>query len=454
MFSNPESETEQRERLRRRAEEDLRERTAHLDMTAIPHDIRHLLHELQIHQVELELQNEELRHTQQELEEARDSLADLYHLAPIGYVIIDEYGVIQRANYTALGMLRQENSLAGRELARLVHEDDAEVFYHHRRNAFEEAVIHSCELRFKRANGDVLHAHLDTVAGEHGGERYARIAITDVTERVRAEEAAAQVALEARRTLEARVEERTAALAESLEREREARTEAEEASAFKTRLLGMISHELRTPLTSILGFASTLLATDVAWDRDSQTDFLETILDESEKLQELVDQLLEASRLEAGRFDVNLEPVTFSTIVSVARAQLEVLTRQHELTVDAPDDVPNVLADVRRIAQVLTNLVKNSTQHSAPDSLIVIAAHEKDGVLQVDVSDHGEGIPPEAREHIFEAFWQPERDDTIGGAGLGLTICQGIVEAHGGEIWIQDTPPPGTTVSFTLPLAE
>src|SRR5690606_14427218 len=122
-----------------------------------------------------------------------------------------------------------------------------------------------------------------------------------------------------------------------------------------------------------------LLATDVAWDRDSQTDFLETILDESEKLQELVDQLLEASRLEAGRFDVNLEPVTFSTIVSVARAQLEVLTRQHELTVDAPDDVPNVLADVRRIAQVLTNLVKNSTQHSAPDSLIVIAAHEKDG---------------------------------------------------------------------------
>lgn len=453
MSQDLQAENERRERLRQRAEEILRQHPQNRE-AVIPPNVRRLLHELQIHQIELEMQNEELRGAHKELAAGRDRLADLYHLAPVGYVIIDEHGAIQRANYTALGMLRTEANLAGRELARFVHAEDAEVFYHHRRAAFEESVIQTCELRLKQENGDVFHARLDTIAGEHDGEKYARVAITDVTERVRAELAVAEIAREAQRTLEAQVEERSAALAQALEREREARAEADRANAFKTQLLGMISHELRTPLTSIVGFTSTLLAEDVNWDADSQTDFLRTILTESEKLKELVDQLLQASRIEAGQLDVSPEPVSLSTIMTVARTQLETLTVQHNLIIEVPEDLPELLADVRRVAQVLTNLVKNAALHSPPDSAIVIASREEDGVVQVDVIDQGEGIPAEAREHIFEAFWRPEREAQIGGAGLGLTICHSIVKAHGGEIWIQDNPPPGTTVSFTLPLAE
>jgi PAS domain S-box-containing protein len=233
--------------------------------------------------------------------------------------------------------------------------------------------------------------------------------------------------------------------------EQRARLQAEEADRLKLQFLGMVSHELRTPLTSIKGFATTLLATDVEWDSESQRNFIEIINTESDKLSELVEEVLDLSRIQAGRLKIEPRPQPVTAIIERARAGLEFVTQQHPLTIDVRDDLPSVQADVERIAQVLMNLVSNSVKYSPEGAAIIISAHALDGRVQIDVDDEGIGIPVDMREVIFEAFQQGKERKK--GVGLGLAICKGIVEAHGGEIRVGEKAEPGTRISFTLPLA-
>jgi len=233
-----------------------------------------------------------------------------------------------------------------------------------------------------------------------------------------------------------------------------ARREAEQANDLKLQFLAMISHELRTPLTSIKGFASTLLSTDVTWDTESQRDFLEIINEETNKLTDLVEQLLDLSRITAGQLRVRKQLCQMDDILQIAITQLKLIALYHHLVINIPSGLPLVMADPQRIAQVLGNLVANATKYAPPQSQITIEAIVSTSDLHISVSDLGPGIPPEHRIKVFEAFRQIERpnDHYSRGAGLGLAICKGLVEAHGGKIWIVDQPLPGTTVSFTLPL--
>ncbi|HTP08111.1 MAG TPA: ATP-binding protein [Anaerolineae bacterium] len=240
----------------------------------------------------------------------------------------------------------------------------------------------------------------------------------------------------------------------SLAAEAQARRDAEAADALKLKFLAMISHELRTPLTSVKGFATTLLADDVQWPPESQRDFLQTINEEADKLGELIEQLLDLSRLEAGTLRIAPKPQTVDRIINTAMAQLQTVTAQHELRLDVPADLPTIYADADRIAQVLTNLVNNAVKFAPPRTAITVSAISHDEQVQIDVTDQGPGIAPVDRARIFEPFQQLD-DHAINrteGAGLGLAICRGLVEAHGGRIWVQDRSGPGTTVSFTLPL--
>jgi two-component system sensor histidine kinase KdpD len=243
-----------------------------------------------------------------------------------------------------------------------------------------------------------------------------------------------------------------------LEAEAEARQEAERANELRLRFLAMISHELRTPLTSIKGFATTLLAEDVSWDTVTQHDFLRIIDEEANKLTEMIEQLLDLSRLESGLLRVNPYPYRLSDILASALRQLRAITQEHRLRIEVPDDLPLVQADQQRIAQVLTNLVSNAAKYSPAQSDITVSAQPFDGAVQVNVSDHGPGIPLTEREWVFEAFRRGENKLVrhTKGAGLGLAICKGIIEAHGGRIWVaeQSQPATGTTVSFTLPVSQ
>jgi two-component system, OmpR family, sensor histidine kinase KdpD len=238
--------------------------------------------------------------------------------------------------------------------------------------------------------------------------------------------------------------------------EQQARIKAEEADHLKMRFLAMISHELRTPLTSIKGFSTTLLATDITWDESSQTEFIEIIDQESDKLTGLVDDLLDMSRLQIGTLRITPEVRPLEFIIQNARANLETLARDHVLSIQVPAGMPPVMADATRIAQVISNLVSNAVRYSPAGTKIDVSAHQVGEMIQIDVSDEGEGIPATDRTLVFEAFRQLDRKNEghKKGAGLGLAICKGMVEAHGGHIWIQDRPGAGTTISFTIPVAR
>jgi PAS domain S-box-containing protein len=239
-----------------------------------------------------------------------------------------------------------------------------------------------------------------------------------------------------------------------LEKEEESRHEAERANEIKTEFLAMISHELRTPLTSIIGFTTTLLAEDVAWKPDEQRDFIQTIQQEANRLQELIDHLLDLSRLEAGMLPISLEPHSLQEILEDALPQFNTLTSGKKLTMHLPPNLPPVYVDAKRIAQVLVNLVRNASTYAPEGTEISISASVRGGFLQVSVKDQGPGIPPAEHKIVFKAFRRGVNveNGSAQGAGLGLAICKGLVEAHGGRIWIQKKTTPGATISFTIPL--
>lgn len=240
-----------------------------------------------------------------------------------------------------------------------------------------------------------------------------------------------------------------------LEAEAKARAKAEQADELKLKFLAMISHELRTPLTSIKGFATTLLADDVSWDIEDQREFIEIISQESDKLTELIEQLLDLSRLEAGTLRINPVQQHIRDILNLAMPQLQVTTISHSLLIDLPAALPAVTADPQRIAQVFTNLVGNAAKYSPAKTSISISAIAQDEFIEVTVSDEGPGIPLEERESVFQAFQRAATSAVDReGAGLGLAICKGMIEAHGGRIWIQDNNAVGTKISFVLPITH
>jgi len=239
-----------------------------------------------------------------------------------------------------------------------------------------------------------------------------------------------------------------------LAKEHAARIEAQEANATKLKFLAMISHELRTPLTSIKGFATTLLAEDVRFEAKEQREFIQIIDEEADKLTELVEQLLDLSRLQSGTMRITAEMISLHTILDLARPHIQLLASDHSLQLNVPNILPSVWADAQRIVQVFSNLVHNAAKYSPRYSSITIAVTQYEHAIRVEVTDEGIGIPEEERPLLFEAFRQVDRPtDSKTGAGLGLAICKGIIAAHRGTIWIQEQEQPGTTIAFTLPIA-
>lgn len=239
-----------------------------------------------------------------------------------------------------------------------------------------------------------------------------------------------------------------------LEVEEESRHDAEKANEIKTEFLAMISHELRTPLTSIKGFATTLLADDVSWEPHEQHDFVQTIFQETMRLQELIDHLLDLSRLEAGMLPIEVGTHSIYEIIEDADSQIAILTNGHILHKNIPSNLPLISVDAKRIAQVIVNLVKNSSIYAPKGTVISITAGIHGDCMQINVSDQGPGISPSDYKKVFKAFKRGTNAEKkyLQGAGLGLAICKGLVEAHGGRIWIKRKTVVGASISFTVPL--
>ncbi|MET0400311.1 MAG: PAS domain S-box protein [Longimicrobiaceae bacterium] len=235
------------------------------------------------------------------------------------------------------------------------------------------------------------------------------------------------------------------------ERERRARAEAEAASRARDDILGVVAHDLRNPLTAISMYASLLL--EMPRDADTQRGQLRTVLELTDQMNRLIQDLLDASRIEAGQLRVRPSPLPLAPLLADAAEMVRMAAagRGVALRVHAPEGLPPVLADRDRVLQVLSNLLGNAVKFTPRGGDVLVRAAAADDGVAVSVEDTGVGIPPEHLPHVFDRFWQG--DARRKGAGLGLAIARGIVEAHGGRIRARSTPGHGSTFTFTLPVA-
>jgi K+-sensing histidine kinase KdpD len=225
---------------------------------------------------------------------------------------------------------------------------------------------------------------------------------------------------------------------------------------LRSELIANTSHELRTPLGLIKVFCTTLLREDVDFDRATQQEFLCDIKEETDKLEEIVDNLLDLSRMQNRQVRLDKCPTDVGQLARKVLGVMEIQTAQHRLVHDFPPEPLVAMVDPKCIEQVLRNLLSNAIKYSPEGGIITVQGRKDEGQLLIQVSDQGMGIPTEDLERIFERFYRVENEITqnVRGVGLGLPVCQGIVEAHGGRIWAESTLGTGSVFNFTLPIGD
>jgi two-component system sensor histidine kinase KdpD len=221
---------------------------------------------------------------------------------------------------------------------------------------------------------------------------------------------------------------------------------------LKSALMSAVSHDLRTPLASIMASATSLLEPDIDLDDATQRDLLESINEEAVRLNRLVGNLLDMSRIEGGALRPEKDWYAVGEVIDAVVGRLESRLGGHLLTVDVAPDIPLVPLDFTEIDQVITNLLENALKYTPPGTPIQIQARRAGDQVEIVVADRGPGVPPEHLAHLFDKFYRTGSVRPMHGMGLGLAISKGLVEAHGGQIRAASTPGAGLTVTFTLPI--
>lgn len=397
--------TEAAQSLRRRAEDRLPHRDRREPFESTPEEVGRLVEELQIHQVELEMQNESLRHIQQELECSRTRYFDLYELAPIGYVTLSEASLIEETNLAAAQLLGTVRGLLlGKPLTRFILADDQDVLYRTRLQLLTTGTRQTCELRLQPVYGPPIWAALTLTLSmdQESKKRQMRVTLSDISARKQAE------------------------------------TILHEEAQRKDHFLALLGHELRNPLASILHATESLRLG--AASKPTHIDRMTEILTRQVgHLTRLVDDLLDVARI--GRGTIPLEKRHFDLRESVASAVEQarpLLDAQRQpLTLALPDAPVMLNGDAVRLAQVIVNLLRNASQCSPPETPIALTLAVENECALLTVTDQGIGLDPLRLPHIFESVVQ----DTLcvartdGGLGMGLTLVKGLVELHDG--WVE-----------------
>lgn len=235
-------------------------------------------------------------------------------------------------------------------------------------------------------------------------------------------------------------------------------TRANEVNQLKSEFVSMVSHELRTPLTSVTGHVEFLLAGEVGTLTQEQWKLLDIVRGNADRLVTLIDDLLDISRIEAGKVELKRTTLYLAGLIhgvaSLLRPQIG--AKGQLLTLDLPQALPVVSGDADRITQILTNLISNAHKYTPPGGHITVTVRGEDGQVRVDVQDTGIGLSAEEQAQLFTKFFRAKSRATeqAGGTGLGLAITRSLVELHGGEISVATAPAQGSTFSFTLPTTQ
>jgi PAS domain S-box-containing protein len=418
--------------LRKRAEERLQKQSPDQG-TIAPQEAWLLLHELQVHQIELEMQNEELRRTQVELEASRARYFDLYNLAPVGYMTLSKQGLILEANLTVANLLGVDRSrLTKQPVTRYILPEDEDVYYLHRKHLFETGARQAYEIRFRRKDGSQFWTRLELTMVQDGESKAPAclVTVSDITEFKR------------------------------LEQERQAmdtRLRHQQKLESIGRLAAGVAHEINNPLTGIMGFGQLIAAKA---DKTSPLgEYASEIIRQTERVATIVHNLLTFARHETESHS----PADIHEIVGATLALIQTVMPRDQiiLEMDIPEIMPRIKCHSQQIQQVLINLLTNA--HDAldrkyaefnPDKIIRVTAQvfKKAGKawIRVTVEDHGTGISPEIHEKIFDPFFTTKEPGK--GTGLGLAISHGIVEEHGGELHCESELGQWTRFHMDLPV--
>ena len=261
--------------------------------------------------------------------------------------------------------------------------------------------------------------------------------------------------LEQERLLEAYSD--LAALAiESLQMGAEARNARvlRDTEKLQAALFNSVSHDLRTPLVSIIGVLSSLQEEGMHLDEAAKRNLVQVAREEADRLNHLITNLLDVSRVEAGVIRISPQPADVQDMVGTALEQLGSRINSRSLKINLPDKLPFVSVDFGLIVQTLVNILDNALKYSPPDTPIDISAGQKGEEIYIEIADRGVGIPPQDLLKVFDKFYRVQSPDNVQGTGLGLSICKGIVEAHGGRIAAENRPGGGTIIRLFLPVSK
>jgi len=445
--------------LRNRAEEKLRP-DATLIENLSDEEVRKLAHELQVHQIELEMQNDELRKAQIEIEESRQKYTDLYNEAPVGYITLDDAGLILEANLTIAEMLATEDLLIHSVFHYSIIREDQDIFYIYLKEVFDgKAQKHTCEIRLCGKDDTTFYARLDGVlAQDSDGNSICRTSTTDTTERKKAAEEIKQL----NKSLEQRIAERTAVLAK-----------ANEGLNYKNMELEQIayitSHDLRAPLVSIEGFSrelerafddvfSTLNSSDSIADIEHKlTPALKKDITESQKyihtsisrMYSIINGMLKVSRI--GGAEIAIKQIDMnklmSDIVDVFKFEIKEISVSLHL-----EELPPCMGDEDQINQMFSNFLGNALKYLGPNrrGIIRITGRKEDKRSVFCVEDNGIGIATDHQDRIFDIFYRINKYDNDG-EGLGLAIVRKVLDRHGGAIRVESQPGKGSKFFVSLP---
>lgn len=230
-------------------------------------------------------------------------------------------------------------------------------------------------------------------------------------------------------------------------------THFREAEELKATFISVVSHELKTPVALIKGYVGTLRRDDATWDPKVVEQSLSVIEEETDRLTNLIEDLLDATRLQAGALTINQADISIVDLVERLCEKFRTQTEHHNISIEFPSEFPVVVGDEERLSQVISNLLSNAIKYSPAGGEIVISGQSRKDQIIICVSDSGPGIAPGDIPHIFDRFYRsPDAVRTTKGAGLGLYLARAVIEAHGGRIWVDPKPGEGARICFSLPL--
>lgn len=414
--------------LRQKAEEQLKSKASPIISET---DALKLVHELQVHQIELEMQNEELILAKEKAEFVEQRYTELYDFAPSGYLTLSKEGVILELNFAAARMLGKERSyLVKTTFSKFISADTRTAFNLFFQKVFESEAKETCELILVSDDNSPIYMHIDGIVNEN--REQCLITLVDITERKQAET-----------LLERRNEELIIV-----------KEKAEESDRLKTAFLQNMSHEIRTPMNAIIGFSSRLNKPDLSDEK--RKSFTSIIIDSANQLLSIVSDILTISSLETKQEKLNPGKVCINNIIADLLAIFKTQAFNQNITLLAKQQLTHrqseIYTDNTKVTQILTNLITNALKFTN-EGFIEFGYKLKDTELEFYVKDTGIGIEPQKQVKIFDRFVQADKTIQLkyGGTGLGLSICKGFVELLDGKIWVQSAPEKGSTFYFTIP---